>query len=265
MKNIHGYVIIYNVGANVGMKNHNRKSSLSSGILLLTVGGIFTAIGIALFAITIKGIVTAGDLSVIGWGIIMPIVLILALLGFGTTAFIMGGKKVCSRIKQSVTYRRGKDGTARVIDHKSASFDKGGNKRIRYSLILAYNDGNEDKTFTTDYLFDVNEYKYLQKLDGIKVKINGNFVTVCEPFPKDIYKVDSIYGIEMAFFKQKPVAILLSLWLIFFIAAAIFLTVSFFIGNSAITSAAIIAVFAVHFPFVIPLAVLMIIWINRIK
>lgn len=247
------------------MKNHSKKSSLSSGIILLIIGSVFTAIGIALLVITIKGLVSAGDLSMIGWGIIMPIILTLALLGFGTVALVMGGKRIVTRIRQSRTYLRGRDGTAQIIDSKSTSFRKGGNNRKRYAVVLAYCDGNEDKTFITDYLFDVNEYKYLKKLDSIKVKINGNFVTVYEPFPEDIYKVDSTYGIEIAFFKQKPVAILLRLWTVFLIAAVVFLIVSFFIKNSAVTLAAIIVLFSVHFPFVIPLAILLIKWIRRKK
>lgn len=242
------------------MKKHNRKSSLSPGILLFTVGSIFTAIGIAILLITIKGIITAGDFSLIGWGIIMPIILILALLGFGITALIMGGRRLYLRIRQSIAYGRGKEGIAKVVDYKSTSFDSGGNIRIRYALILTYNE-----TFTTDYLFDVNERKYLQKLGKIKVKKDGDFITVCEPFPQDIYKVDSVYGIEMTFYRQKPVAILLLLWVIFIFAAFSFLIVSFIIRNSAVTESAIITLFAVNFLFAIPLAVLFIKWINRRK
>lgn len=255
---------MYIVRKNAGMKNSNRKSPLSSGIMLSIIGGIFTAMGVAISVITIKGLIEV-DIKLIGWGIIMPIVLILAFFGFGITALVMGGKKLYSRIRQSMAYARGKESTARIADCKSASFRKGGHNRIRYALVLAYNDGDENKTFTTEYLFDVNEHRYLQKLDGIKIKIDGNFVTVCEPFPKEIYEVDSTFGIELAFFKQKPVAILLRLWTVLFILAIVFLIVSFFIGNSTVTLAAIITLFAVHFPFVIPLAIFLIIWINRKK
>ncbi len=246
------------------MKNHNRKSSLLTGILLATVGGIFTALGIALLVIIIKGIIEV-DIRTIGWGIIMPIILIFALLGFGITALVMGGKKIYSRIRQSIAYGYGKEGTAQMVDYKSASFDKGGNTRIRYALVLLYNDGEENKKFTTDYLYDINEFKYLKGLKNIKIKISENFVTVNEQFPKEIYKVDSIYGIGISFYKQKPVAILFRLWTVFFFAALIFLIASFIIGNSTVTKAAIIAIFAVHFPFVIPLAIYLIIWIKRRK
>ena len=246
------------------MKNQNRKTPLASSILLLTVGAVFAAIGIAMVVIVLDGLIKYEG-SNVGAGIIMPIIFILALFGFGITALVMGGKRIFSRIKQSVTYRRGKESRAKIIDYKSVSFAKGGNKRFRYALILAFRDNNEDKTFTTDYLFDVNEYRYLQKLDSISVKVNGNFLTVCEPFPKDIYQVDSTYGIEISFFKQKPVAILLGLWTVFFFAALLFLIVSFIIGNSAVTMAAIITLFSVHFPFAIPLAIYLVKWFGRKK
>ena len=121
----------------------------------------------------------------------------------------MGGKQIFLRIKQSITYRRGKEITAYITDYKTASFSKGGNTRIRYAVEITYSDGGESKSFTTDYLYDVNEFKYLKELVTIKVKIDKNFVTICEPFPNEIYKVDSNYGIELEFYRQKPVLYLL--------------------------------------------------------
>ena len=246
------------------MKNSNKKSSLSSGILLFAAGGIFTAIGVALFVMTIKGVAEYG-ISEIGTGIIMPIIFMLAFFGFGITALTMGGKQIYLRIRQRITYDRGREVIAQMEDYKSASFGKGHNLRIRYALVLVYNEDGENKTFTTDYLYDVNEFGYLKELDCIKIKVDNNFVAVCESFPKDIYTVDSTYGIETAFFKQKPVTVLLRLWAIFFIAAIVFLIVSFFVGNRAITLVAIIIIFSVHFPFVIPLAIYLIKWLTRNK
>lgn len=246
------------------MKNSNRKSSLSSGILLFTVGSIFTAIGVALIVITIKGIIEYG-LSMIGVGIVMPIIFILAFFGFGITALTMGGKQIYFRIRQRITYNQGKEIIAQIVDYKSASFSKGHNLRKRYALILEYKEDGENKTFTTDYLYDVNEFRYLKELDSIKVKVDSNFVTVCESFPKDIYKVDSTYGIEVEFFKQKPVTVLIRLWMIFFIVAFMFLIISFFVRNSTVTSVAIISLFSVHFPFAIALAIYLIKWFNRNK
>lgn len=242
------------------MKNKNRKSSLSSGILLFTLGGIFTAIGITMTVIVIRGLIKSA--SDVGAGILLPIVMILALLGFGITALVMGGKQIYSRIRQSITYRHGKENTATIINYKTASFGRGGNTRRRYALVLSYDDG---KTFKTDYLYDVNEFNYLKKLKDVSVKTSGKFLTVCEPFPKNIYKVDSNYGIELEFYRQKPVKILLILWRAFFLVAFIFLIISFFIKNSSVTTAAIITIFAVNFPFVIPLSIYLIQWIIRKK
>lgn len=246
------------------MKQSNKKSSVLTGILMFTVGGIFTAVGIAMLVIIIMGIIKVG-ISEIGVGILMPIAMIVALFGFGITALVMGGKNIYLWIRQSKTYSFGKETTACVKDYKFTSFSKSGNTRIRYALTLSYNDGVENKTFTTDYLFDVNEFRYLKKLKNVKVKIDGNFVTVCEHFPKDVYLIDSNYGIETAFFKKKPVAILLRLWAIFFFAALAFLIISFFIANSTVTQVAITIIYCVHFPFVIPLAIYMIRWMIRKK
>lgn len=241
------------------MKDQNRKSSLSSGILLLTIGGIFTAIGIAVTVIVIGGLIKIriGD---VGVSVFMPIFMILALLGFGITALIIGGKKIYSRIRQSTTYRYGKESTATITDYKTASFGRGGNTRKRYALVLSCDDG---KTFTTDYLYDVNEFYYLKKLKNVNVKTDGNFLIVCESFPKDIYKVDSKYGIELEFYKQKPVKILLILWVAFVLTAFIFLIASFFIRNSTVTTAAIITLFTVHFPFAVPLSIFLIRFIRK--
>ena len=176
------------------MEVKRRNYSIGTIALLLTVGGVFTALGIALLVITFDGVIKYG-IAVIGAGIIMPIVLILALLGFGITALVMGGKQIYLWIRGNITLKRGIDATAKIVGHKSASFGKSTNTRRRYALILSYNNGEEDKTFTTDYLFDINEFRYLSRLECIKVKMGGNFIAVCEPFPKDIYKMDSNYGI----------------------------------------------------------------------
>lgn len=237
----------------------NRKSSLTYGIILLISGGIFAAIGLGLIVIATKEIVKSG-IGTIGAGIIFPIIFILAFLGVGITALTFGGKQIYLRIRQSRTYVHGKEVIAKVVDYKSASFGKDHNTRIRYALVLAYDEDGEDKIFTTDYLYDVNEFRYLSGLGSINVKVDGNFVAVVEPFPKDIYKVDSTWGIDVAFFKQKPVAILMRLWIIFFIAAIIFLIASFFIKVSNITMAAVIILFTVHFPFAIPLSIYLIRW-----
>lgn len=241
---------------------NNKKSSSSTGILLLICGSIFTALGVAIVVIIIKGLIQYG-IGIISIGIIMPILLISALLGFGITILIMGGKKIYLRLKQNQTYNKGTIITAQLIDYKSANFGKRTNTCIRYALVLSYNDEGENKTFTTDYLFDINEFNHLKKLKNIKVKLYNNFVIVNEQFSEDIYKVDSVYGIETEFYKKKPVALLMRLWRIFFVFSIIFLVASFIIKDSTVTTIAIITIFTIHFPFVIPLAIYLIKWITR--
>ena len=248
----------------MGKEVKKRNRSVAGIALILTVGGIFTALGIAMAAITVSGLLKYG-IKEIGAGIIMPLIFITALSGLGGTALFIGGKQIYLWIKEHKTDKHGRSSTARIIDHKSAHFSENVNTNIRYALTLMYNDCGKDKTFTTDYIFDINEFRYLKTLDCVKIKTDGNFVTVCEPFTEDIYKLDSKYGIERMFFRQKPVAILLKLWMAFFILALVFLVVSLIIGNNICLKVAVPLIFAVHFPFATALAVYLIKWLNRKK
>ena len=241
-----------------------RHYSVGPIILMLTVGSVFTAIGVALVVIMISSIIKHGLVGIDAF-IIVPIIMTLALLGFGGVGLYMGGKQIYLWIREHKTKRQGKDATAKIIDYKCASFSKGGNNNKRWALVLSYTDGGERKTFTTDYLFEINEFKYLRTLSEIKIKIDGEFVAVTEPFTEDIYKLDSYYGIERAFFQQKPVKIIMRLWVVCFFASLIFLFVSMAIGNSACLRVAIPLIFAISFPFAIPLAILLIKWMTRKK
>ena len=120
-------------------------------MLILTVGGIFTALGIAMAAITVSGLLKYG-IKEIGAGIIMPLIFITALSGLDGTALFIGGKQIYLWIKEHKTDKYGRSSTARIIDHKSAHFSKNVNTNIRYALTLLYNDCGKDKTFTTDYI-----------------------------------------------------------------------------------------------------------------
>lgn len=250
------------------MESKKRYYSISTIVLLLILGGIFTTLGIALIVIIIDGIIKVGikvGITAVGIGILMPIALICALLAFGTTALFFGGKKIYFWIKMIKTEKCGKNAVAEIIDQKCSSSGKKINTRIRYALVLSYNNDTESKKFTTDYLYDINEYKYLRGLKNINVKVDGNFVVICEPFPKEIYSIDPIYGIEISFYKQKPVAILFRLWQVFFLIALTFFFVSIVVGNGLCIKVATIMLFAVNLPFIIPLAVYLIKWIRRKK
>ncbi len=245
-------------------KVKKKNYSIGTIALLIIVGSIFVALGIAILEIAIDGIIRYG-IAGIGVGILMPIVLILALLGFGITAIVMGSKQIYLWVSQNKTIKYGRDATAKIIDYTSASHSRRVNNCIRYSFTLSYNDNGETKAFKTDYLYDINEFRYLKELDKVKIKINGKFVVINECFTKEIYKLDSTYGIEKEFFKQKPVAILLRLWPLCFFISMFLLFVSLGIGNSTFATIAIILVFTIHFPFVIPLAIYLIKWFRRKK
>lgn len=143
------------------MKGKRRNYSVATIALLIFVGSVFSAMGIALLVITLDDVIKGG-MKGMGAGIIMPIVFILAFFGFGITALVMGGKMIYRWISEAKTNKKGKDSTARIIDDKCASFGKGGHTRLRYALVLVYNDGTEDKIFTTDYNYDINELRYLK-------------------------------------------------------------------------------------------------------
>lgn len=246
------------------MEHKKRYYSISNIVLLSALGGVFTALGIAMAVIIVDGIIKVG-IRAIGIGILMPIAMICALLGFGILALVFGGKQIYFWIRMRKTEKCGRDAVAKIIGQKYSSSAKKPNTRIRYALILSYNDGMKYKKFTTDYLYDINEQRYLKGLGNIHIKIDGNFVVISEPFPSEIYKLDSVYGIEAEFYKQKPVKILLRLWLVFFLLSLAFFIVCIAIGNRRYTEAAILLLFAVHLPFVIPLAFYLIKWFGRKK
>ena len=78
------------------VKKRNR--SVAGIVLILTVGGIFTALGIAMAAITVSGLLKYG-IKEIGAGIIMPLIFITALSGLDGTALFIGGKQIYLWIK----------------------------------------------------------------------------------------------------------------------------------------------------------------------
>ncbi len=243
---------------------HGRRYSIGGIAIKLIVGGVFTSLAIALVVLIISNVIKHG-FAQIGAAIILPLLLILIMLVFGCLGLYMGGKDIYRIIKGRNTDKFGINSTAKIVYYKSAHYSKNSNTNIRYSLVLSYYDCGEEKTFTTDYLFDINEFRYLQELDCVKIKIHKNFVNVCEEFSEDIYVLDSRYGIERAFFKQKSVKILSRLWLICFIAAFVFLIVSIVIENSICAKIAVPIIFIIHIPFAIAFAVYLIKWFRRKK
>ena len=240
------------------MKNSNRKTPIYSNIIILTLGVFLTVIGSALLIMSIKDSISNDNSELVA-----QIVVSLVVLGFGIILIVLGGKKIYLRIRQSKTIRSGKETTAKITDYRTVSFAEGRGARIRYAFVLFYNDGVSDKTFTTDFIYDINEYKYLMGLEKVRIKFDKNFATISEPFPKDIYKVDSDYGIDLKFFKQKSIKILFCLWAIFFAAALSFLIASIIMGNGTAILAATIFVFGINGPFMLALAVSLIKWYMR--
>ena len=115
----------------------------------------------------------------------------------------------------------------------------------------------------TDFIYDINEYEYLMKLNKVKINFNGDFAIISEPFPKDIYNVDSRYGIDLKFFKQKKIKIMFSLWAILFVAALSFLIASIILENETAILASIILLPNMNVPFMVALAIYLVKWYTK--
>ncbi len=232
-------------------------------VLLLFCGGVFTALGVALVCITVSSIWRAPSVDVATC--LMPLIFIVPLLGFGITGLVMGFRMIRGWVKLHQTQRVGEITTARLVDYKVVAHNGRVNKR--YALVLEYYVDGSYRTFTTDYIFDINEFKYLSKLKEFKVKVNGNFVSVAEEFRADIYQLDPHYGIEMAFYQQKPVRRILTAWRICVLVGIAWLVVAIILtttlGESLFLLSAVFLLFCGNFPFAILTAVYLIKWLTR--
>lgn len=245
---------------------YRKRYSVVTVVMLLAGGGVFIALGIgvavALISSLVRGPRTSQDAYVI-----IPLLLFVVLpIALGTFTFVLGGRQVYSWVRINRAIKYGLETTAVIKDYKVVSHSKSGTMNKRYALTLSYKAGDGTKTFTTDYLFDINEFKHLRKLNKIQVKVDGNFVAVTEPFTEDVYKLDSRYEIETAFFKQKPVAKILRVWRIICLIAIAWLFISIvlttLLKNGTYLLTGVIILLAVNLPVAIILAVYLIMWIN---
>ncbi len=236
--------------------------SILTVVMLSICGTIFVALGIGVFVnIIISFVKTKAAFEAF---VIVPILLFCVLpIALGSVALFLASKEAYHWIKENRTKKKGIETTAQIIDCKIVYHN--GMRNKRYALVLSYEENGETKTFTTNYIFDINEYKYLKSLDRVKIKVNKNFVTVVEKFTKDIYKLDAKYGIELEFYKQKPVAKTLTVWRICCITALVLLVVSIVLTTTLKTGIYLIIgvclLLAANLPFAIILAVYLIKWI----
>lgn len=233
---------------------------------MLSIGGlIFMALAIGILVKIIESCIKFGA-AAFNWFLIVPILLFVLLpMALASVALFLAGKEAYHWIRESKAKKssKGIETTARIIDYKVVAHKRNVNKR--YALVLAYEQDGKQKTFTTHYIFDINEYRYLKTLEKIKIKVDKNFVAVTEAFTEDIYELDPKYEIELDFYKQKPVAITLKVWRITCIIAIIFLFVSIVLttvlNNGLFLIIGVSILFAVNMPVAIILAVYLIRWI----
>lgn len=241
-----------------------RRHSIGTSVILLIAGCIFIALGIGVLIALVSSLITA-DKSTINIAIVVPIILFVILpIAFGVIPLVMAIKQIYYIVREKKANKSDIETTARIYDYKIVSYKGIQNKR--FALKLVYN-LNGEKKFTTDYLFDINEFKYLQSLGQIKIKVDGNFVTVTEPFPEDIYKVDSVYGIPLEFYEQGIVKKGLFTWRILCPIAIVWLIISIVLTtvlhNGIYLITGVIILFVTNFPIAIILAIYFIIWLKR--
>lgn len=244
---------------------HRKRYSVSTIVMLLTAGIIFVAIGIA---VPVSIMIASAPKDFANGYILIPIIFFgLIPIAVGTVPLVMGVKQIYGWVRLNKAKKSSIETTATITDYKIVSHSKGGNLNKRYALTLSYTLNDNNKTFTTDYLFDINEFRYLKKLDKIRIKIDGSFVAVTEPFTEDIYKLDARYEIETAFFKQKPVAKTLKIWRILCVIAIAFLIVAIvlttILEQGIYVLIGVILLFSVNLPVAIVIAVYLIKWIRR--
>lgn len=234
-------------------------------IFLLIIGSVFVALGIGILAALIKS--WAREDVKVGAFALVPLICFVALpIAMGSVALSMSIKEIYHWVRETQTAKSDKETTATLIDYKIVSYNNGSLNK-RYALKLSYELDGETKIFTTDYIFDINEFKYLQSLDTIKIKVDGQFVAVAEKFDKEIYKIDPMYGIERAFFEQPPVKRCFSVLRIAVIIAVILLFASIILTavleNGIFLIVGVSLFCAVNVPFAIILAIYFIKWFKR--
>ena len=186
----------------------NRRQYSIFKVVMLTIGGaIFLALGIKLLSMEIEMLIEdiqAGK-SLDGSYIFMSIVILL-LFFFGAIPLFLGWRDVYHSQRKRIARKRGEEGYAVIVESfgHSEGGRTGANINRYYGFVLRYEIDGEEKTFKTDAVFEINEFKYLKSLDKVKIKIYKNYVVIDEEFRYEIYKRDSRTGLDKKYFTEKP-------------------------------------------------------------
>lgn len=237
-----------------------RYYSKSTVVFLTIIGSVFVALAVGIFSALVDGCIRAG----FTWFVSVPFTLFVVLpFTFGMLALSIAGKDVYHWIMEIKAKKHGVETVARIVDCKTVSYNYRSN--TRHALVLSYQDNSETKTFTTNYIFDLNELRHLRRVKNIKVKVYKNFVVVTESFAEDVYKVDPTFHIELSFYQQKPVAMTLKVWRICCLLAIAWLVVAIILttilSNGLYLISAVCLLFFANMPFAVVLAIYLIRWI----
>ena len=242
-----------------------KRIDVSTIIFSSILGCVFIALGIGVLIAVLSSLTRVDNVKT-GFAAIVPILLLGILpIAMGCVPIVMTVRELNYARKEKKACQFGIENTAKIIGHKTVSYYGVVNRR--FALKLSYIVGGTQKTFMTDYLYDINEMRYLQSRRHIQIKVHENFVAVTEEFPNDIYTINPKTEIETAFFKQRAVKITLRIYLILCAISIAFLILSMVLStvlhNRVYLVTAALLFVGISFPFAIILLVFLIKWIRR--
>lgn len=203
------------------MKKQGRVRLELSTILMLLVSLFFLALGITLLINLIVDAVKTGKFAAVG------LIMTLPCLGFGIGFFVMSIKAFIRYIKGKLALSYGEEGFCSIIGTKVVAINYRGNHW--FALQLKYTVREEEKTFTTDYLFHPDEVTHLNKLKQISMIERKGFVVITESFSKDLYQ--TVMGIPKEYIKEKPYSTLINLMAFFSFLGLLVLVLEFIFQN----------------------------------
>lgn len=190
-------------------------------VLQTIVGTLFAAGGVVLAVVFFCDAVKDKSVDAFTFAaVFVPLLMAAA----GVFLLVVTGREIRRWARTNKAQRSDVFAQARIADSKVKWYKDTVDRR--FALVLSYEHDGETKTFTTDFLFDVNEFRYLSSLPSVRVKVDGDFVAVAESFAEEIYTVDSRFEIETAFLRQKHARVLLTVWKILGIVSLALLVLS---------------------------------------
>ena len=87
--------------------------------------------------------------------------------------------------KEKRIFHKGQEGVFKPVDYKGRRGKK--KWQVSYAMELKPIGERTQKTYTTDYVFDINEYRHLFAMPEIRCRYTDRQILIIEPFPETIY------------------------------------------------------------------------------